>query len=384
MKRLLNALCLTVLAVLGLCACANVEPSITQQSKLYIDAAVQKSKLAVNVRPKSQLDDQPKVLMFPFWIAQKVEKHMLIGREFGRIFHQAWTGEEVFETLAYDPELVYRGPEQAINVARRSGADLVVVGIVPYFITGGTVDSTAITLQIRIYETQTGNLLVSMDQSARVNAKRTQDWVLFSVETRLSDSALTEAIASIAHDMAVPLKTWVPPTDEELGFADNAQAMTRGLVLSGQAPAGGHGAGRAMSAQDMTTGLLGKGGKNGPAPGTSLKLKVEFDVDSARIRENSYGLLNELGKALQGAELKSRRMVVSGHTDSDAGLEYNMKLSIRRAESVKAYLSERCGVAPERLRTEGFGKTRPLVRNSSAANKQRNRRVEIRLDGSAK
>jgi OmpA-OmpF porin, OOP family len=363
MKRILLVLMMAVLAALVFSACAHVEPGITQQTKIYQDAQVKKSKLAVNVRPKSRMDDSPKVLMYPFWIAQKAEKNLLIGREMARIFHQTWTGEGVFQTLAYDPELVYRGPEQAISVARRSGADLVVVGIVPYFIAGGTVDSTALTLQIRIYETKTGNLLVSMDQSARVDAKHTRDWILFTIETRLSDSPLTEAVASIAHDMAVPLKSWVPPSDEELGFADNAPAMSRGLVASGLAQ--------------------GLSDTAGPVPGNSVKLKVEFDVDSSRIRESSYPLLNELAAALKTPELKGRKILISGHADSDYTLIYNQKLSERRAASVKAYLANRGGIAPVLMRTEGFGKTRPLVPNTSPANKQRNRRVEVRLDVSA-
>jgi OOP family OmpA-OmpF porin len=372
MKQFLRALVLSALAALALAACAHVDPSITQQTKVYLDAKVDKSKLMVNVKPKSRLYDSPQVLMYPFWIAQKMDNHMLVGRELGRIFHQEWTGEEVFQTLAYDPELVYRGPEQAINVARRSGADLVVVGIVPYFITGGTVDSTALTLQIRIYDTKTGNLLVSMDQSARVNTKQTQDWILFSVETRLSDSPLAEAIASIAHDMAVPLKSWLPPSDEELGFADNAQAMSRGLVASGLSP----------DSRQMAAMLAG--GKGGPTPGDSVKLKVEFDVDSSRIREGSYPLLNELIKALKTSELSGRKILISGHTDSDYTVEYNQKLSERRAASVKAYLVERGGLNPALMRTEGWGKTRPLVPNTSPANKQRNRRVEVRLDTEVK
>ena len=293
MKRSLRVLLLTALAALALCACAHVEPGVTQQSKIYVDAKVEKSRLAVNVRPKAQLYDSPKVLMYPFWMGQRMDNHVLVGREIGRIFHQAWTGEQVFQTLSYDPELTYRGPEQAINVARRAGADLVVVGIVPYFIVGGSVDSTALTLQIRIYDTQSGNLLVSMDQSARVNAKRTQDWIVFTVETRLSDSPLTEAITAIAHDMAVPLKSWLPPSDEELGFAESSSAMTRGILASGLAPS-------------ASQAKLGQSRAAGPAPGESVKLKVEFDVDSSRIRESSYPLLNELIASLKSPELKGR------------------------------------------------------------------------------
>lgn len=372
MKRILCLLALAVLAATALAGCGHVDPAVTQQTKVYRDAPVEKSRLAINVRPKTPLAEAPQVLMYPLWVAQKMDNYLLVGRELGRIVHQTWTGLEVFQTIAYDPELIYRGPEQAISVARRAGADLVIVGIVPYLITGGTVDSTAITLQIRIYETKSGNLLLSMDQSARVNAKRTQDWILFSLETRLSDSPIAEAVASMAADMAVPLKSWLPPTDEELGFADSAMGMTRRILASNEGGANG-GGGRGMAA-----------GLQKSANGDGVRLKVEFDVDSSRIRESSYPLLNELAQALKSDQLKGRKVVISGHADSDYTKEYNQKLSERRAASVKAYLAEKGGVSPELMRTEGFGEMRPLVPNTSLANKQRNRRVEVRLDAAGK
>lgn len=375
-------LAFALLALISLSGCGHVEPGVTQQTKIYRDAPVEKSRLAVNVRPKSRLYDAPQVLMYPIWIAQKMDNHLLVGRELGRLVHQTWTGLEVFQTLAYDPELVYRGPEQAISVGRRAGADLVIVGIIPYLITGGTVDSSAVTLQIRIYETKTGNLVLSMDQSARVNAKRTQDWILFSLETRLSDSPIAEAMASMAADMAIPLKSWLPPTDEELGFADNSQAMTRNILASGYNNgfgSGGFGADGAGDARGMANGLLGGGGGEGNG-GSSLKLKIEFDFDSARIREESYGLLNELAKALKSDALRGRKIVVAGHCDVVGTVEYNQKLSERRAASVKAYLAEKGGVDPATIRTVGYGKGRPLVPNTSPANRQRNRRVEVSLD----
>jgi OOP family OmpA-OmpF porin len=376
MKRILCTLVLAALAALAVSGCGHVDPGVTQQTTVYRDAPVEKSRLAINMRPKTPLSESPQVLMYPFWVAQKMDNYLLVGRELGRIVHQTWTGLEVFQTIAYDPELVYRGPEQAIRVARAAGADLVVVGIVPYLITGGTVDSSAITLQIRIYETKGGNLLLSMDQSARVNAKRTQDWILFSLETRLSDSPLTEAVASMAADMAVPLKSWLPPTDEELGFADTATGMTRRILASGEGGMSAGGDGRGMAASLLNGG--GKGASN------SLKLKVEFDFDSARIREESFGLLNELAKALKSDSLRGRKVVLAGHCDIVGTDEYNQKLSERRAASVKAYLAEKGGVDPGTVRTVGYGKSRSLVPNTNPANRQRNRRVEVSLDTAAK
>jgi len=381
MKPILRALALLALAALALAlaGCAHFDPGISQPSRIYRDAPVEKSKLAMSVKPKTRLSDAPQVLMYPFWIAQKMDNHLLVGRELARLVHQAWTEDSVFETIMFDPQLVYRGPEQAVSIARRAGADLVVVGIVPYLYCGGSIDNTAVTLQVRIYETKGGNLLLAMDQQARVQARLTQDWILFDLHTRLSDSPLAEALAAIARDMAVPIRSWMPPSDEELGFADSYQGMVRNILASGSPLAGPE---EGEASRDMIAGLLDSAGKNGKGVkrANNLKLKVEFDVDSARIREQSYPLLNELAKALKSDELKGRRVVLSGHADSDHTREYNQKLSERRAASVKAFLAERGGVPAENLRTEGFGEMRPLVPNTSAANKQRNRRVEVRLD----
>lgn len=376
MKRILSACLLAALCALVLSACAYVDPSITQQSKVYRDAPVEKSRLNLAVQPKSRVYDSPKVLMFPFWISQKMDNHILVGREITRVFNNAWLGEQVFETLSFDPELTYRGPENAVAVGRATGADLVVVGVIPYLYTGGSMDTTALSMQVRIYETRTGTLLFSMEQAARMNAKLPQDWILFTLNTRLSDSPLAEAVGSIARDMAVPLKSWLPPTDEDLGFADNAQGMTRGLLSEGSLLAGM--SEDSAASRGMVKTLMDSAGTSKKKGG--VRLKVEFDVDSSRIREGSYPLLNELAKALKNDALKGRKILVSGHADSDHTKEYNQKLSERRASSVKAFLVERGGIAAELIRTEGFGEMRPLVPNTSLANKQRNRRVEVRLD----
>jgi len=67
---------------------------------------------------------------------------------------------------------------------------------------------------------------------------------------------------------------------------------------------------------------------------------------------------------------------VEGHTDSRASDAYNMRLSQRRAESVKAYLVKN-GVAASRLTTIGYGESKPVASNKTAEGMQENRRVEL-------
>jgi len=109
----------------------------------------------------------------------------------------------------------------------------------------------------------------------------------------------------------------------------------------------------------------------------SVNLKIEFDLNSARIRNGSFKLLDELGKALRSEELKGRAITIKGHTDSDGSEAYNLTLSVNRAQSVKEYLVQNAGITADRMEVVGYGEVLPLVPNTSAANKQLNRRVEV-------
>jgi outer membrane protein OmpA-like peptidoglycan-associated protein len=101
---------------------------------------------------------------------------------------------------------------------------------------------------------------------------------------------------------------------------------------------------------------------------------VRFDVASARIRSDSIDLLVQL--AWVANRCPDATIEVSGHTDSDGSPSYNQDLSERRAEAVVAYLVSK-DVRRSRLASIGFGEDRPLVSNTSAANKAKNRRIEF-------
>ena len=79
------------------------------------------------------------------------------------------------------------------------------------------------------------------------------------------------------------------------------------------------------------------------------------------------------------AEAPSARLSVTGHTDSVGADAYNDKLSLRRAESVAAYLVSQ-GVAADKVKTAGLGESQPLADNGSDAGRAQNRRVEIFVD----
>lgn len=103
---------------------------------------------------------------------------------------------------------------------------------------------------------------------------------------------------------------------------------------------------------------------------------LEFETNRAVIRPSSYPSLNELAHLLQ--ERPTARLRLWGHTDNVGSPEFNLRLSLQRAESVKSYL-ERQGVPAERMFTEGFGRTIPVASNRTAAGRARNRRVEMKV-----
>ncbi len=71
--------------------------------------------------------------------------------------------------------------------------------------------------------------------------------------------------------------------------------------------------------------------------------------------------------------------MIEGYTDSVGGNDYNLGLSQRRADSVKAYLTGQ-GIASMRLTSSGKGESDPIASNDSAAGRQQNRRVEVIID----
>ena len=108
-----------------------------------------------------------------------------------------------------------------------------------------------------------------------------------------------------------------------------------------------------------------------------VQMRIQFDTNSDVLRKSSLPLLQELGAALHDPLLRDKPVRIAGHTDGDGGDEYNLDLSLRRAARVAAWLTEHANVDARSLEIVGCGERVPLVKNTSAANKQKNRRVEI-------
>jgi len=105
-----------------------------------------------------------------------------------------------------------------------------------------------------------------------------------------------------------------------------------------------------------------------------VRIDIEFDSNKFDVKPRYHQELKKIGDVLAAnPELK---MVIEGHTDNVGGKGYNMNLSARRAEAVRAYVIEHFGVKKTRLTAKGYGMSKPIASNNTASGRQKNRRAE--------
>jgi OOP family OmpA-OmpF porin len=105
---------------------------------------------------------------------------------------------------------------------------------------------------------------------------------------------------------------------------------------------------------------------------------VLFDFDKSVVKPEGKSKLDDLSAKVRGVNLEV--VIAIGHADSIGSDAYNQKLSVRRAESVKAYLVSK-GIEANRIYTEGKGRKQPVADNRTREGRAKNRRVEIEVIG---
>ncbi len=110
----------------------------------------------------------------------------------------------------------------------------------------------------------------------------------------------------------------------------------------------------------------------------SFAAEALFDFDKSIVKPAGAAALDDLLMKLQG--MNTEVMVTVGHTDSIGSDAYNQKLSLRRAEAVKAYIVSK-GVDASRVYTEGKGESQPVADNATAEGRAKNRRVTVEVVG---
>lgn len=146
-------------------------------------------------------------------------------------------------------------------------------------------------------------------------------------------------------------KALMPDQDQS---GDNI--VTRGFVLSNKQPG---------AAPKHST----------PARKPSAQMLITFTTNSSTLTDSAQAALDKVARALQSEQLAVYRFRVEGHADPRGSSDTNMKLSEDRAAAVVQYLTQKDGIAPERLSSVGKGSTEPLNQRNPTA--PENRRVTI-------
>ncbi len=137
--------------------------------------------------------------------------------------------------------------------------------------------------------------------------------------------------------------------------------------------------GLSVDLKKMLSGLNAK--KVGQKIQVSLSSDVLFDFDKWNIKKSAEASLYKLAKALKKLEVK--QVLIEGHTDAKGTEKYNLALSRKRADSVKAWLVKKGGVDGSKIITKGYGESRPIAPNTNPdgsdcpEGRAKNRRVEI-------
>lgn len=102
-------------------------------------------------------------------------------------------------------------------------------------------------------------------------------------------------------------------------------------------------------------------------------LEMEFEIDNDTIQRQEKERLKTLGTFL--SKYPETTAIIEGHSDNVGDSEYNMQLSLRRAQSVVDYLEQDFGIASSRLKSVGYGSSRPIADNQTQEGKRSNRRI---------
>lgn len=114
------------------------------------------------------------------------------------------------------------------------------------------------------------------------------------------------------------------------------------------------------------------------AESVSLSAGALFDVNKDILKPAGERELRDLAARIRTIDIE--HIDIAGHTDSTGAEAYNQDLSMRRAIAVKNFLIDE-GIDPRTLSTIGYGESRPIADNGTAAGRAQNRRVEVTLRG---
>jgi outer membrane protein OmpA-like peptidoglycan-associated protein len=236
-------------------------------------------------------------------------------------------------------------------------------------------------------------VLALTPMSARADDPSVKD-LLGKAQTQSETKAVEDLIDKLksrskapAAKPAEPVKAAEPVKEEAAGASTGQAGGTEAKTPRPRETSTGPEAAKAPDVSRNDTPTSGAGTDAGAvAPDTagksaeaeqmsSVDLEVQFEYNSARIAREATGTLTTLGHALTDTRLVGDSFLIAGHTDAKGAADYNLRLSQKRAESVRDFLIKNFGIEPRRLVAQGFGQKH--LKNEADPLAAENRRVQI-------
>ena len=114
-----------------------------------------------------------------------------------------------------------------------------------------------------------------------------------------------------------------------------------------------------------------------PPPRTAVTLNVLFGSNSDAVPPTAHAEIDKLGTLLSWPQYTDYIIQLEGHTDSQGSARKNQTLSEKRVQNIKTYLVQNFRLDPERVRTVGYGSSKPIASNDTPEGRSQNRRVEV-------
>ena len=137
------------------------------------------------------------------------------------------------------------------------------------------------------------------------------------------------------------------------------------------APGGGAG----QAGQSSVRPIQADSAANDVAGPANVARIIYFDYDSNAIKPQFQSLIESHARFLRANG--NRHVVVEGHTDANGSDSTNLILSQDRADAVRQYLVSNFAMDPEKITSVGYGESRPVATNETAAGRARNRRIDL-------
>lgn len=218
-------------------------------------------------------------------------------------------------------------------------------------------------------------IMGKIKQRASSEVNRKEDEAIEKAVVAITCAITDKACIQKAHDSGKPIKV-TDSSGKPVSSADSAAAISAAVaqaasVASGDSAAPAGAAPAAAAPTPEFSALYDRISTNGRA----TTYGIVFDAGSDHILDSSEPALVGISDMLKAHPALA--LTIEGHTDNVGTPAANQKLSEKRAAAVRAYLVNTCAIDSTRLKSVGYGATKPISPNTTAEGRQDNRRIEL-------